>query len=224
MGDTSIQIKNLEYKRNQLLTKEYKNALKNEVQIIRDYEVFNNLQKELLSFKETFDRKLSRSSTHSNKNAKSCDFTNVKLRSYSKRIKALNKERSMIRVKISKINEIEAVKHQLSKINKEIRNLNNKLNTQAYECRSSSKGTTVKNLESAFGIDDTEIKEELKLSIVENSLRSRERRNKKPLSDKYVHYLSHDGQYPVVIPKLKFNKVINQFNSKNFTVNILETV
>lgn len=172
------------------------------------------MQKEFISYKEAFDRKLSRTSTHSHKNTKSCDFVNLKLNSYNRRIKALNKERSMIRLKISKINELESAKHQLSKINKEIISLSNKLNAQAYDCKSSSKDTAIKNLESAFGIDDTDIKQELRLSIVENGLKSRHKRNTKSVSTKYAHYLSHDAQYPIIIPKLKFNKVINQFNSR----------
>jgi hypothetical protein len=213
MGDISIQIKNLEYKNHKMLTKENENILNGEKQIIHDQKNLKRTQKELYGLKETSNGKLSGLSTYSHHKSKSCDFAVVKCTTYSKRIKALKMEEGMIQIQIIKINEYEKVKHQVAEIDKEITTLKNKLDAHAFSCKNSFKDTNIKNLETKFEKENTELKEEIKLSIEENNLKSRQNRTNKSFN-KYYSNVSKNDQYPIVIPKLKFDKIINRFNSK----------
>lgn len=205
MGKISIQIKNIEYKQKQILTKAHKDALRDEERILKDYSASQEIQKDIKTLKNS-----SSPQNYHLKN-KSWDFSKIHSNTYQKRVKALKNEILRINIKLKKRERVEFLEKWIRETKDWLKKIEKEVESKIVSNSASSNMITTRN-----NLSVNNIKEELKLSISKYTSVNN-KRSKGTLITFNSNITYQGGQQninKIMVPKLKIDKIKTNFNSK----------
>lgn len=233
MGNLSIEIKHLEYEKKKILTKDHLNILNREDEVVKRH-------KEALSIRQHIDKLNfailnatkpvnSKHSLHTR--GKSCDHATPKsqITIYAKKIKALKKEENLIKSQLEELDNLDKLKLTCDSLENKIIDIELKISELqlSLPCKTSESSKVTNRYKRSMDLETANLKEELKQKITEATVqrKSRQERCNTMSIKEFDSYVSKGSEIErIVVPKLKFDKVKNQFNSKNSTLSNIGTI